>query len=156
MEAASPPFSPAQGVVTVQTSVPGTVSSLPLSPPTSPQTQQMPPKFTTPTSPPAVVSSSLQGQGHINLTGSQAPAENGPRMVLTEVTNINGPPTSLQSSVVPPGSPHEESMYHLDKTNKWEDFNSDEEKRGKNTRKNMYRSVPLLRAGRDAQIQTAI
>ena len=101
----------------------------------------MPPKFSTPTSPPAVVSSSVQGQGHVNLTGSQgqghviltgsqAPTENGPRMVLTEVANVNGPATSLPSSIAPPGSPHEESLFRLDKTNKWEDFNSDEEKRG--------------------------
>ena len=71
----------------------------------------------------------------MNLTGSQAPTENGPRMVLTEVVNVNGPATSLPSSIAPPGSgsPHEESLFRLDKTNKWEDFNSDEEKRGTHT-----------------------
>ena len=89
------------------------------------------------------MSSSVQGQGHVNLTGSQghvnlpgsqAPTENGPRMVLTEVANVNGPATSLPSSIAPPGSPHEESLFRLDKTNKWEDFNSDEEKRGTHTK----------------------
>lgn len=126
-ETVSPPFSPAQGAISVQTSIPVTISSLPLSPPTSPQTQQVPPKFSTPNSPPAVVSSSQQGQGHINLTGSQIPAENGPRLVLTETANINGPPTSIQSTVAPE---EDSSLLHVDKTNKWEDFNSDEEKRG--------------------------
>lgn len=129
-ETISPPFSPAQGAISVQASIPVTVASLPLSPPTSPQTQQMPPKFSTPSSPPTVVSSSHQVQGHVNLTGSNAPAENGPRLVLPEAANINGPPTSQQSTVPGPGSPQEESLLHLDKTNKWEDFNSDEEKKG--------------------------
>ena len=131
-----PPFSPAQGAIPVQTSIPTTISSLPLTPPTSPHTQQVPPKFSTPNSPPAVVSSSQQGQGHINLTGSQppnmtgshGPAENGPTLVLSETANINGPPTS--STVGQSGSPSDDSMHQMDKINKWEDFNSDEEKRG--------------------------
>ena len=64
------------------------------------------------------------------MTGSHGPAENGPRLVLSETANINGPPTSSQSTVGQSGSPSDDSMHQMDKINKWEDFNSDEEKRG--------------------------
>ena len=75
----------------------------------------------------------LTGSQAPTLTGSHGPAENGPRLVLSETANMNGPPptTSSQSTVGQSGgSPSDESMHPMDKVNKWEDFNSDEEKRG--------------------------
>ena len=74
----------------------------------------------------------LTGSQVLTSTGSHGPAENGPRLILSENPAMNGPPpTSSQSTVgQSTGSPSDDSMHQMDKVNKWEDFNSDEEKRG--------------------------